>query len=178
MARGRHRLHTAACRQRDHQGWRGATEAMDLLPAQVARGNAGWMDARRRGKQCDHRIDRRTGLRQEHLDSHGVATRIAPVFLHQDQRQPPLQGRPAGTRHLRTDALRGAGHDEAIRAEPAEGCRHHAHHRRACCLRPLRRASSPYSLICRHRQQRSVSLRPYGQSPLAALRGREHPVAP
>lgn len=38
---------------------------------------------------------------------------IAPVFLHQDQRQPPLQGRPAGTRHLRTDALRGVGHDEA-----------------------------------------------------------------
>lgn len=46
---------------------------MDLLPAQVARGDAGWMDARRRGKQCDHRIDRRTRLRQEHLDSHGVA---------------------------------------------------------------------------------------------------------
>ena len=141
-------------------------------------GDAGWMDARRRGKQCNHRIDRRTGLRQEHLDSHGVAARTAPVFLHQDQRQPPLQGRLAGARHLRSDALRGAGHDEALRAEPAEGCRYHAHYRRACCLRPLPGASPSYSLVCRHRQQRSVPLRSYGQSSLAALRGREHPVAP
>ena len=66
-----------------------------------------------------------------------LPTQLKHYFLHQDQRQPHVEGRPSDPYPVCSRLLRGVRHHASCRTEPAQGNRHHDQHRRASSLRPL-----------------------------------------